>query len=60
VKKEMEWTMNWLEKKVSEWKFRGYQADLAGLRGHACYAGKQQIIWLNLYNQAKAAFEGKY
>ena len=59
VQKEMEWTMNWLEKQGKEWKSRGQKSEKEGLRGHACYAEKQEVMWVTMLEQAKKGFESR-
>jgi hypothetical protein len=56
VKKEMEWTMNWLDKQAKQWMSRGQKSQGEGLRGHECYAEKQQVLWVTMLEQAKRAF----
>jgi hypothetical protein len=56
VKKEMEWTMNWLERQVMEWQKRGNKSGEEGLRGHKCYAEKQQVMWSTMLEQAAREF----
>jgi hypothetical protein len=56
VKKEMEWTMNWFEWQTEEWKKRGDKTCREGMRGHTCYAEKQQVLWQAMWKQAHSAF----
>jgi len=52
----MEWTMNWLDRQVKEWRKRALKSEEEGLRGHTGYAEKQQVMWLMMLEQAKKEF----
>jgi hypothetical protein len=56
VKKEMEWTRNWFERQAEDWRKRSEKACRDGMRGHACYAEKQQTLWVGMRKQAESAF----
>ena len=45
--------------KEGQWKDRAQRASIDGLKGHVCYAEKQQVMWLSMYNQARDAFQSK-
>lgn len=57
VQKEMEWTMNWFKRQENNWKERAQQAELGRLKGHVCYAEKQQVMWKMMYTHACDAFQ---
>jgi len=53
VAKEMQWTINFFEKKAHQWKATA--AALARL-GQLCYVERQVSMWAGLATQAKTSF----
>jgi hypothetical protein len=57
VRNEMEWTVSWFENEQHKWEGRLHIAQEEGRSGHACYGKKQALMWEEMKQEAKNAFD---
>ncbi|KAG2111303.1 uncharacterized protein F5147DRAFT_573626, partial [Suillus discolor] len=56
VKHEMQWSINFFDRRAKQWLSHMHNATSAGLTGHTCYAARQSHIYHQLAAHAENAF----